>query len=302
MDNELYLELLNKLETELVLLEDKPDENVDSTLKALWHSAYGNNISAFKAAAHDGLPGLNEDQEELLKDMVKKRLSGVPLAHITKRQYFLGNDFKIDSGHYIPRKDTELLAETAIGIIRSEKEITEEVKVIDVCTGIGTVALAIAMNCENAYVYGSDILESEILCANTNKEHLNLQERAEFYSGDLLAPFEKMMTDNKVDIIVSAPPFITSKKVSGMHQEIIHHEPKEAFDAGPFGLSIFLRLINEAHEFLKKDGYFIMECGVGQGDFLAKRISMNKNYHKIREVKDEKGQIRVVLAQCVGKQ
>ena len=96
------------------------------------------------------------------------------------------------------------------------------------------------------------------------------------------------------DLIVSAPPYISSQKVKQMHPEISEHEPQEAFDAGPFGLSIFNQIISFSPNYLKEGSYLIFECGLGQGDFLAKRISENQNFGEIEKICDKQGNVRVL--------
>jgi len=176
----------------------------------------------------------------------------------------------------------------------------EKVTVIDLCTGIGTIALAIAHYCRNTIVFGSDIYEPAIEAANINAKHFGLEKLATFYHADMFDPYEFHTLKSKTDIIVSAPPYISTAKVSQMAKEIANHEPSEAFDAGPFGLSIFNKLISIAPEYLCDNGYLIFECGLGQGEFLAKRISSNKYYSEVTEICDEHGNIRVLKARKIG--
>jgi release factor glutamine methyltransferase len=220
----------------------------------------------------------------------------MPLAHLTERQNFMGLDYMLDKGLYIPRKETELLAQTAIQSIQNDCDLNEDVKVIDLCTGIGTVALAIAHYCRNTKVFGSDIYEAAIIAAKKNTKRFNLEERAAFYHGDLFDPFESQLFINKTNVIVSAPPYISSAKVKLMNTEISNHEPEEAFDAGPYGLSVFSKLISLSPEYLCANGYLIFECGLGQGEFLANRIKNDVRYGDITRVCDENGDIRVIKA------
>ncbi len=150
-----------------------------NTLCALWERV-AVNFTPTDIAKEDRLPILSQDQFVILDDLVEKRLNGIPLAHLTERQFFLGMEFAIKKGLYIPRKETELLAQTAISCITSSFQKKQLVNVIDVCTGIGTVALAIANYCNNTIVYGSDIFEPAIDMAIINSNHFNLEERSTF--------------------------------------------------------------------------------------------------------------------------
>jgi release factor glutamine methyltransferase len=291
----LFETLYNLLSKHLHVLPDKSEENPHNTLKALWHAASGHRVSHVKAENLE-LPALLPTQVQILEKFVQTRLAGVPLAHITERQNFMNLDYILKKGLYIPRKDTELLAKTAISTIITDFKEEQNVTVIDLCTGVGTVALAIALFCKNTSVFGSDIYEPAIETANINAKHFSIEEKATFYNADMFEPFESGDHKGKTQVIVSAPPYISSGKVKNMAEEISKHEPREAFDAGPFGLSIFNKLISTAPEYLESDGYLIFECGQGQGEFLAGRIRVNENYTEITEVRDEKNEIRVLKA------
>ncbi len=298
LQNDIYQEFLIKLENNLSILKDKSEENAQNTLNALWHTAAGNHVSAI-IADDQVLPDLKPDQIKLLEELINSRISGVPLAHLTERQHFMGIEFVIDKGLYIPRKETELLAKTTIELIKDEYATSERVNVIDLCSGIGTVALAIGHYCNNTIVFGSDIYEPAVNAAKKNVKHFGLDNRATFYHADLFDPFEFHEIKGNTDIIVSAPPYITSVKAKQMEKEILEHEPIEAFDAGPFGISIFNKLISVSPEYLSDNGYLIFECGQGQGEFLSKRLRSNEHYGEVENICDENGHIRVLKAQKI---
>lgn len=291
----IFQELLFELEGQLNVLSDKSEENAHNTLRAIWHTAAGNRLSAISANDQD-LPFLAKAQHDLMLELIKSRLAGIPLAHLTERQHFLGLDYILNKGHYIPRKETELLAQTAISLIQERYDKNENVVVWDICSGIGTIALAVAHYCENAQVLGSDIYQPALVAASINAKNLSLTNRSKFIQGNLFDPFYSEDMKDKADVIVSAPPYISTVKVKQMAAEIADHEPSEAFDAGPFGLTVFNSLISESPKFLMENGYLIFECGLGQGEFLAKRLLANKYYDEVTEIKDESGNTRVLKA------
>ncbi len=294
----IFNSLFTKLEKDLSILPDKQEENVHNTLSALWHTAAGNRVSPI-AAEKLTLPELSEPQFEILQQLVDTRLTGVPLAHLTERQDFMGLDYILDKGLYIPRKETELLAQTAIDTISADFADGKNIAVIDLCCGIGTVALAIAHYCKNTRVFGSDIYTPAIAAAQVNAVHFSMEDRASFFNADMYTPFENLSLKNEVNIIVSAPPYISTTKVKHMADEIASHEPEEAFDAGPFGLSVFTVIIATAPEYLCTNGYLIFECGLGQGDFLAKRIEANGHFGLVEKFCDENGNVRVLKAKKI---
>lgn len=294
----IYEGFLAILKKDLIILSDKEEENAHNTISALWHTAAGNPVSPIQAEKME-LPQLLPSQISVLEGYIQSRLQGTPLAHLTERQNFMNLDFILNRNHYIPRKETELLARTAIDTISNNYTKKEKISVIDLCTGIGTVALAIAHYSENTFVFGSDIHKPAIDAAQINAKHFSLDHRVTFFNADMFDPFELLSLKNKVNLVVSAPPYISTAKVKNMASEIANHEPKEAFDGGPFGLSIFIILITIAPEYLIINGYLIMECGLGQGEFLADRIEANERYGSVVKIYDDNGNIRVLKTKKV---
>lgn len=291
----IYNELILKIESKLSIIPDKREENVENTLRALWHTAAGNRVSAITATKMD-LPFLSSSQLIFLNEMVDSRLHGIPLAHLTERQNFMGLDYILNRGHYIPRKETELLAKISIDSIIKEYFDKEKIIVLDLCSGIGTIGLAVAHYCKNVIVYGSDIYKPAIEAAKINTKNFGLESRTSFYQGDLFDSFEQLNLENRADLVICAPPYISSVKVKQMASEIADHEPSEAFDAGPFGLSVFNKLISIAPDYLHDNGYLIFECGLGQGEFLATRLNSNAKYSETTKICDHDGNIRVLKA------
>ncbi len=312
--NEAYRRLLDRLVIGLKLLPDKPEESPDSTLRALWHTAAGDPRSAV-AALHDELPELRADGPSLqiLEHFVERRLAGEPLAHITGRQQFMGLEMLSGPQALIPRAETEQLARASIALLQ-QPGMPQRAMVIDVCTGCGNLAFAIAHHVAGAKVFGTDLSEDAIAFAERNGVHLGLQARVEFRAGDLLAPFETPDFLGHVDLIVSNPPYIASAKlnqadtivgtpsyirtaeVDQMAAEITHHEPRLAFDGGPFGVTILMRLIEDAPRFLRAGGWLAFEVGLGQGAALTKRLQRDPSFQEVRALVDGNGDSRVILA------
>jgi release factor glutamine methyltransferase len=183
-------------------LHDKREENPQNTLRALWHNAYGSRVSPIAAEKLE-LPMLTLLQIVLLEESIENRLLGIPLAHLTERQHFMGLDYIVNKGLYIPRKETELLAKSAIVTIENDFASDPNAIVLDMCSGIGTVALALAHYCSNTTVYGSDIYEPAIDAAEIIARHLSLEKRATFFKADMFDPFESLSLKNKTNLIVS---------------------------------------------------------------------------------------------------
>ena len=295
MEN-LYNKLRDRLEGHLNFLEDKPEETVDSTLQALWHKACGRSVSA-KMASKYNLPTLTEDQTNLLHQIIKLRLEGTPLTHITERQNFMGIEFISDRRALIPRVETEILANAALQVCIDMLHTQKMIRIFDVCCGSGNVGLSLAKMLDNVFVYSSDLSDEAVDLAKENIAFLNLHDQVTALSSDLFTSFESNEYYNKVDAIVCNPPYISTAKVSKMSKEISGNEPLLAFDGGMMGIKIIQKLIADSPRFLRSNGWLIFELGVGQGPFLLKLLEGSEAYGKTEAFTDNSGNIRAIAAQ-----
>jgi len=291
-----YQELLDLLDQNLICLPDKPGETPKSTLDTLWHFSCGY-PTPDKEASRCPLPKLSRESYHQLKRLVDKRIDGTPLAHLIGVQQFMGVEFLVDSCALIPRKETEILGDAALNKIREFALHQSSVHVMDICTGMGNLAMAFAFHEPKALVLAADISQEAIILAEKNAAHLALNQRVQFFSGDLFAPFEMMELTDTIDVLTCNPPYISGSKLSKMPAEIISHEPKEAFDGGSFGLTIIMRLIKEAIPFIKDQGWLCFEVGLGQGEGLVRIMKRNANFQTIEQALDIKGNVRAILAQ-----
>ena len=294
-DSPLYIALKQQLAAHLQFLPDKPEETLDSTLHALWHAAAGIPLSAV-AALEKPLRALTSAEEIRLRELVRQRLDGIPLSHLIGRQHFMGLEMLATPEALVPRRETELLARAAIELAQQIGAQQATVKVIDVCTGSGNVALAIANHVANAQVYGADLSADAVALAKRNAAHLQLNARAEFRAGDLLTPFDAPEFIGQIDLLTCNPPYISSAKVEHMHQEIANHEPSLAFDGGPFGVAILMRLLQEAPRFVRGGGWLAFEVGLGQGPAMRKRMEKNSAFAQVRALQDAAGDVRALAA------
>lgn len=293
--DELYTSLLERFNTELKVLEDKPEETALSTLKALWFTSSGHPVSA-QSAESEKLPVLNVEQTEYLLKLVERRLSGEPLAHLTGRQQFMGIELLAGPEALVPRKETELLGKTAIQYLNKISNERDSLTVIDVCTGAGNLAISYAINEPKAKIYAADLSSEAVSLAKRNAEYHNLESQVEFTESDLLDAYDSADFYNKVDLLTCNPPYISSGKVEVMDDEISSHEPGMAFDGGPFGIKILQRLMKEAPKYLREGGCLMFELGLGQGELIIKRIEKMNLYKEVLPVKNDDGDIRVVVA------
>jgi release factor glutamine methyltransferase len=288
--------LLDRLHASWTAQPDKPEETPESTLRALWFLAAGIPVSV-KKASEEVLPELDDRSYDRLGNFVEQRLTGVPLAHLTGRQQFLGVEFLAGAEALIPRIETEILGRAAIAIAHSLADVQGGVTVLDVCTGSGNVALGIASHEPRSRVFGADISEEAITLARKNVVHLHMENRVDFRPSDLFAAFESEEFFGAMDLVTCNPPYISSAKAASMDPEISRHEPLLAFDGGSLGITILTRLIREAPKYLKQNAYLCFEVGLGQGRSMEQRLAMTGSYGNIRSYVDAANQVRALSAQ-----
>jgi release factor glutamine methyltransferase len=285
--------LLLEMQGKLNILEDKPEENLNNTLKALWLLAAEIRVSVEVADKKKYLPELEESQIKQLHKLVSLRLSNVPLAYITGRQNFMGIELLTDKRALIPRKETEILAQKAIEFTKTFTK-KQDIKVLDICCGAGNLGIAIAHYNSGCHVYASDLSEDAVQLAIENVNFTKLTERVEVFQGDMLSPFNSSDYFGKIDMIVCNPPYILGSKVKNMDPEISNNEPELAFNGGMLGTTVIQKLVKEAPAFLTEKAAVIFEVGLGQGKFLAEMIARSGAYKRIETITDKNSNIRVI--------
>ena len=293
---ELFNRISDDLKNKLHFLEDKPEETIETTLKALWFAATGFPVSA-EGALKLSIPDLTEKQIKNLHQLIELRLNNTPLAYITKRQNFMGIELISDKRALIPRKETELLGKKALEIANRITKSKGKINIIDVCCGSGNLGITIAYFNPECIVYLTDISHEAVGLTKDNINLFNLSQRVNAKQGDLFSAFETDEFYEKIDLIVCNPPYILSSKVREMDIEISSNEPVLAFDGGMLGIKIIQRIVSEAPKFLTHDGYLIFEVGVGQGNFIAQLCERTQLYKLIDSYSDDSGNIRVILTQ-----
>lgn len=290
-----FEEVLGRLGAVWSPLPDKPEETLELTAKALWFAAAGDPRSVVRCVDAP-LPQLDPQATMRLWELLARRSGGTPLAHLTGRQNFAGLEMLCGPGALIPRGETELLARTALDVISAAVPLGETAFAIDVCTGSGNVALALAASNQRLTVLAADISTDALALAVKNADHLGLGARVTFMPSDLFNAMDIPANHRRAAVVTCNPPYIASAKVPVMANEISRHEPRLAFDGGAFGLTIISRLLADAPRFLMPGGSLCFEVGAGNGRFVADRISRNSAYTGVRQVTDEKGIVRVLIA------
>ncbi|MEQ1579217.1 MAG: peptide chain release factor N(5)-glutamine methyltransferase [Steroidobacteraceae bacterium] len=292
-DASLLERILTRLRSDLPLAPDKPEETVETTAYALWHTAAGHPCSAALAIAQ--LPALDQSQKDRLDKLLERRLAGEPLAYLTGRQAFLGLEFHTSPGALIPRRETELLGTEALRLLGLAHATRPNPKVLDLCTGSGNLAIAIACRFPAAELWAADLEATALELAEQNARHHGVRDRVRLLQGDLFGALSGTTTD-QFDLITCNPPYLTTRHAQNMPRDIGAAEPVAAFDGGPFGVSITLRLIREAPRFLAPAGWLCFELGAGQGPMIEKRLRDNSSYVDFHSISDSNGVVRSLCA------
>lgn len=272
---------------------DLPEETAEATLRALWHAAAGHPLSA-SSAGETALPALDDEGLQRLRALADRRMAGVPLAHLTGRQRFLDMEMLATADALVPRRETELLAREAIGIAAP---LAPGALVVDACTGCGNIALALARHGPgHLRVFGADISDEAIALARENARHLGLADQVTFECGDLLAPFETEEFLGRVSLLTCNPPYISSGRVDDLGHAATGREPRLAFDGGPLGVAILVRLLQDAPRLLADGGWLAFEIGLGQGAAFARRLQASPDWDVVRPATDAHGAMRVLAA------
>ncbi len=266
------------LQTEL--FEMLSDAGIDDPYTEIEH--------IFGCVDSDSTQGTRERALEL----ARARASGTPLGYVIGRQRFMGIEIAVAPGVIIPRSETELLGwETVIRIRESHGASGFGARVIDMCCGSGNLACGIARALPHAEVWASDLMENCAALTHHNARRLGLNERIHVYHGDLFEPLPLHYAGH-YDIIVCNPPYISTH---GLRQrdELLRHEPRVAFDGGPYGVSLYQRLVREASRFLKRGGWMLFEMGEGQTPHIERLLTRAQEYDKVELVADRRGEFRV---------
>lgn len=239
---------------------------------------------------------LNNTEKTQLEKKIQKRIDKIPLQYITKHQEFMGMDFLVEKGVLIPRPETEILVEEVIKRLKNYK-YSDNLKVVDLGTGTGIIAISIAKFIENIIIYATDISKKSLQIALRNAKKHDCKDKIIFLQGDLFEPFNDRIEKNSLDGIISNPPYIDSYNFKLLPPEIKNNEPKIALSGGIDGLDYYRKIIKKSPHYLKKSGFVALEIGIKQSkiveEFILKENSFNQN---IEVINDYLGIERVIIA------
>jgi release factor glutamine methyltransferase len=200
---------------------------------------------------------LSAEEQDRYRDAIAQRSTGIPAQYITGRQEFWGMDLIVSPAVLIPRPETEHVIETVLRLVDGGQvsSPSSRLRIVDVGTGSGCVALALAKASPTAEIHATDISSAALEIARANAARHQLEQRIRFHEADLLTGF----APDSFDLVVSNPPYVGESERDQVQLEVRKFEPRKAVFAGPTGLEVIARLIPQAESMLKPGGWLVIE-------------------------------------------
>lgn len=272
------LEILNqaveKLRSEGI---DRPRTNAELLLEAVL------NVKKIDLYLNRDLI-LTPQQIEKYNQFIQERISGKPVQYIIGRTEFFGLEFEVNENVLIPRPETETLVEIVIARLRN----SPQAKIIDLGTGSGAIAISLAKNLKDSFIFATDISADALTVAKTNAKKHSVEKRIDFLCGDLFEPLKNKNLEGSIDCVVSNPPYVSQDEFDQLPPEVKDHEPIVALKTDEEGTFFHKKIIEGSLDFLKKGGIIALEVGLGQASKVADLIRNHENFKDI-EIKEDWG-------------
>jgi release factor glutamine methyltransferase len=238
---------------------------------------------------------LSSEQAAAYDDLIERRSAGVPTQYLTGHQEFWGLDFAVGPGVLIPRPETEHLVEVVLARVGARR--SQSLRIADVGTGSGCIAIALACELPRAEIVATDISALALDYAQTNAARHGVSSRIQFYETNLLRAVAEFSdrARNSFDLIVSNPPYVGRNDAAKLAREVREHEPAEALFAGDRGFDLYPGLIEQATKLLCPEGMIVLEVGYDGADYVQSLLSAS-GWCAVEVSRDLAGIERVVSA------
>jgi release factor glutamine methyltransferase len=231
---------------------------------------------------------LNMEEQEQYDEVVQERARGCPAQYITGHQEFWGLDLIVSPAVLIPRPETEHVVETVLELAK-QRDPEERLRLVDVGTGSGCIALALATELPLAAIHACDISEEALEIARINAARLHLVDRILFCRSDLLSIY----AGEQFDFVVSNPPYVGESEADKVQKQVREFEPAIAVFSGPEGINIYKQLIPQAHAVLSPGGWLVLEIGFSTEEKVKALLT---GWTEVQTTADLQGIPRVVAA------
>jgi release factor glutamine methyltransferase len=242
---------------------------------------------------------VTKGQAEQYEKLISRRLNHEPLQHIIGETEFFGLRLFISDAALIPRPETEILVEEVlkeVEVLNPWHSALSTIRILDIGTGSGAIALALASRLPDAAIIGMDISSDAITLAEKNKERLDLK-NVSFEIMDIFSDGIENKFSGSIDLLVSNPPYISAEEFEMLDPEVRLFDPRIALTDNADGLIFYQRIAEIASKILETDGRIIVEIGYGAAKQVEK-IFVDNGMKILRIIKDLQGIERVILAQC----
>ncbi|MFT3788289.1 MAG: peptide chain release factor N(5)-glutamine methyltransferase [Tepidisphaeraceae bacterium] len=237
---------------------------------------------------------MNPDELATIRDLVRRAGEQEPIQYITSVAHFYNLEFTVTKDVLIPRSDTETLVERTLSFLKADGIV--EPRVLDLCTGSGCVACAIAAHAKSSQVIATDISLPALDVARGNVQKLKLDGRVVCLLGDLFEALKSEADPRPFHAIVSNPPYIASTKIPTLDRNVRDFEPHLALDGGADGLDPHRRIVAGAYDRLVPGGRIFLEIAFDQEEAALWLLNQDPRYDDARSYRDLAGQPRVVSA------
>lgn len=222
------------------------------------------------------------------REIVRRRAAHEPTQYITQKQEFWSLELEVTPSVLIPRPETELLVEKALEVLGKAPA-----RVLDVGTGSGAIAVALAHEQPNLEAIATDKSPEALVLAKRNAARHQVQSRIQFVAMDLFSGFS--CTLPPFDLIISNPPYISEGELCDLAPEVVRHEPESALRGGdPHGLGVIRRILAEFCDYLRPGGTLLMEIGYGQAEILRDELARDSRIKWYEFIRDYSGILRVL--------
>ncbi len=240
---------------------------------------------------------LNSGELKNFKLLIKRRISREPVAYIVGSKEFWGLDFEVEPGTLIPRPETECLVERALAVIAAGGS-QKPWKILELGTGSGAVITALAKERPGQHYFASDRSCQTLGLAHRNARANGLDGEIHFFAGDWFAPVAPV--GDRLDMVVSNPPYINSDVIETLQPEINRFEPVAALDGGEDGLTCISAIIEQAPDYVVPGGCLLIETGHDQHRAIAELVTRNPAYARVDFSKDYSGHDRIACVTLAG--
>ena len=231
-----------------------------------------------------------------VSQIAARRKEGIPLEYLLGYAGFAGLTLRCTADTVIPTEYTKTLVDVAADFIKERQQTGSRQVVIDIGTGCGNIPLLLAMKTTGVDILASDVSPEAVGVARQNIEKYHLEDIITLECGDLFEPFLEKGYAETVDMVLCNPPYVPTAFIDKMVPEISAHQPRIALDGGPYGVSFYQKLVNEAVKVLKPGGLLVFEIGEGQEKLVSRTLDRHDRYEDLQYHRDHENIIRVLSA------